>query len=132
MALFSRRGKRAPSPDGQQIPDRLGEQAALSYGIADFAAAFEQYAEAVDKIHTMCVLANRSSRIRVPGEQDQPILDGLVNSLGAALTSGATFNPHESVERSVAYLLQIADAAGGEAARYRNAAQELESTLKRG
>ena len=79
MGLFTR----APRESPRQIPDELAEKAAVRYGNQDFVGAFQTYAEAIDKIHTMCVVADRSSRVRAPGPDDQPVLDGFSNALSA-------------------------------------------------
>jgi hypothetical protein len=128
MGLFSRK---APRPE-QQIPDELASQAVSQYGSGDFLAALETYGQAIDKIHTMCVVANPSSRIRTPGAQDQMILDGFNNSLGAALETNAHANLSAVVERTVAYLSQIAGEAGPESPRYLSAIESIETTYRLG
>lgn len=127
MGLFSRKPGKPPL----QVPDELAQQAAAAYGTARFASAAESYATAIDKIHTMCVLAAPSSRIRAPGAQDQPILDGFVSSVGATLAMDPTAGIDSLVERTCAYLRDIADAAGTEANRYLVCASHAESELRR-
>lgn len=130
MGLFSRK-PRAPQPQ-MQVPDELAQEAALQYGSQNFAGALETYGSAIDKIHTMCVVAARQSRIRTPGEQDQRILDGFNNALGAALAMNRDLDVRSTVEQALNYLAQIADEAGAEAGRYVEAAKKIEMTYRLG
>lgn len=130
MGLFSKRSS-STSDAGLQFPDKLAQQADLEYGTQQFAAAFETYAEAVDKIHTMCVATPQDMRRRTPGPGDQAILSGIQNALGAALAMDSSLDPSSTVERTVAYLWQIADQAGAERQRYIDTANELEGILRR-
>lgn len=90
-----------------------------------YGRALERYADAVDKVHTMSVVANPSSRIRHAGAQDQAILDGLVASCRDALAHGHDVGS-TLVERRINYLLQIADESAAESSRYRRCVEELE------
>ncbi len=124
MGLFSRRSSHRTRPPvtvepTRQIPDELAEQAQLAYGGQDFYGGLQTYALAIDKIHTMCVVAAPpSSRIRRPGPQDQPILDGFINALGATLASTPEKDVRSLVERSMNYLAEIAAEAGTYAEMY--------------
>jgi hypothetical protein len=136
MALFSRKKAAnsggVPNPGALQVPDELAEKAALLYGNGDFPAALETYGAAIDKLHTMCVAAAPGSRIRTPGPQDQPILDGFNNSLGATLSMNAQASVAQQMEQSTAYLRQIAAEAGAESTRYLEAVANIESTYRLG
>jgi hypothetical protein len=131
-------GKAAPTaaPNTQQIqlPDQLAQDAAQNYGNQDFAGAFRKYAEAVDKIHTMCVMAPSESRIRQPSDRDDPILHGLTSALGANLAMDPNSQVGDLTGQTVSYLMQIADEAshgGYDGSRYVEAARELEGILSR-
>lgn len=126
MGLFSKKGSSASG--SLQYPDELAQDAALAYGTANFSTALDTYALAIDKIHTMCVVASPSSRLRTPGPQDQPILDGFVSSLGAGLAMDATMDT-SIVAKTLEYLRQIADEAGPEAGRYQAAITAAARTL---
>ncbi|GGM16080.1 hypothetical protein GCM10011594_40110 [Nakamurella endophytica] len=78
-----------------------------------FGGALELYAEAIDKIHTMCVVAKPESRIRTPSESDAAIIDGFVDALGAALATNQSADAVSIASRTQGYLTQI----GQEAAR---------------
>ncbi|TFV91149.1 hypothetical protein [Blastococcus sp. CT_GayMR16] len=122
------RGRTAPL----QMPDQLAQEAADQYGNRDFAGALQTYGRAIDKIHTMCVMASPGSRIRSPGPQDQPILDGFNSSLGAALALNPRLDVATEVERATAYLRQVAMESPGEAPRYFDAIERFESTYRAG
>lgn len=109
-----------------QPPDRLALEAQELYGNQRFAAAFQMYAAAVDKIHTMCVMAAPASRQRQPGSGDQAILDGLISAAGAALAMDPTLDLKSPSITTMMYLVQIAREAGDESERYLNASRELE------
>lgn len=135
MPLF----KKKPSSAGattqnrQQVPDELCEQAQLKYGHQDFVGAFTMYATAIDKLHTMCVVAPAPNRIRSFSEADQPILDGLVNSAGAALAMNSELNITTEAEKAAEYLRQIsveAERVGADHRPYTNAMQELIRTAR--
>lgn len=124
--------KKAPKAPPQQIPDELASRAADQAASGEHQGALESYGEAVDKIHTMCVVAQPGSRIRQPGAQDQGILDGFNAALAAVLSA----NPEaagvsSTVERTVAYLQQIADEAGPESGRYFAAIEAIQTTYSR-
>jgi hypothetical protein len=127
MALFSRRDTSAGRNASQlQPPDQLALKARELYGSQRFTAAFEAYASAVDKIHTMCVMAEPSSRRRQPGPGDQAILDGLVSAAGAALAMDPALDLKPTAIPTMMYLVQIAREASHESDRYLNASKELE------
>ena len=133
MGLFSRNRRASTSP--QQIPDQLAAQALDKYGNQDFAGALETYRGAIDKIHTMCVVADRDSRIRQLDVSDEPILDGFVSSLGAALAVDPDRNIQSIVQSTVAYLAEIsveAEKLGGPAAMYRDAIERIELAYRLG
>lgn len=130
MALFSRK-KSTPEPQ-LQVPDELATEADRQYGNANFLGALETYGRAIDKIHTMCVVADRSSRIRTPGPDDQEILDGFNNSLGAALATDKQASVSSIVEKATVYLQQIAGEAGRESTRYHTAIESIELTYRLG
>lgn len=128
MGLFSRKTN-APNP---QVPDALAQQADLRYGHQDFAGAMETHAEAIDKIHTMCVATSALYRIRKPGPGDQDILDGFNSSLGATLAMEPHRDVASLVEQTLAYLQQIANEAGTESGRYLRAIDSIETTYRLG
>jgi len=132
VGIFGGRRAVRDSASEKQYPDELAEQAALEYGSGQFGAAMETYAKSIDKIHTMCVVANPNSRIRAPSSQDQPILDGFNNALGAAMASQPSFAPSATVQRTIIYLQQIAEQAGVESERYNQAIMEIETTFRLG
>jgi hypothetical protein len=128
MGLFSRKAK---TPN-LQIPDALAQQADLQYGHQDFAGALETYAEAIDKIHTMCVATSAPSRIRTLGPRDQDILDGLNSSLGATLAMEPHRDVASLVQQTLGYLREIASEAGNESGRYLRAIDSIEATYRLG
>jgi hypothetical protein len=128
MGFFSRKTK-APN---LQLPDALAQQADLQYGHQDFAGAMETYAEGIDKIHTMCVVASASSRIRTLGPGDQGILDGFNSSLGATLAMEPRREVASLVQRTLGYLREIANEAGNEVGRYLQAIDAIETTYRLG
>lgn len=129
MGIFSK--KRGGSSGGAalQYPDELAEQAGLAYGNADFATALEGYATAIDKIHTMCVVASPASRIRTPGSRDQYILDGFVNAVGAGLSMGLSLD-RGLIDKTLNYLGQIAAEAGPESGRYEKAIADVRFEMR--
>jgi hypothetical protein len=129
MGLFSKKG---PKAQPLQIPDELALKAANQAAAGNHLAALESYGEAVDKIHTMCVVAQPGSRIRQPGPQDQVILDGFNSALTAVVTSAPdAAGVSSTVERTVAYLHQIAGEAGPESSRYHSAINAIQATYGR-
>jgi len=129
MGLFSKKG---PKAQPLQIPDELAVKAADQGAAGNHLAALETYGEAVDKIHTMCVVAQPGSRIRQPGPQDQVILDGFNSALVTVLASDPEAAAVPSiVERTVAYLRQIAGEAGSESGRYNTAIESIQVTCRR-
>ncbi len=129
MGLFSKKG---PKAQPLQIPDELAVKAADQGAAGNHLAALETYGEAVDKIHTMCVVAQPGSRIRQPGPQDQVILDGFSSALVTVLVSDPEAAAVPSiVERTVAYLRQIAGEAGSESGRYNAAIESIQVTCRR-
>lgn len=133
MGLFSKKSRQASSASTSgalQYPDELAQEAALKYGSSDFEGALEAYRTAIDKLHTMEVVAPAGSRIRTPGPQDQPILDGFVNSLGAAMSMDPEFRPTGTAEQAVIYLEEIANEAGAESERYRAAIKSIEFEMR--
>lgn len=129
MGLFSKKG---PKPQQLQIPDELALKAADQGAAGNDLAALETYGEAIDKIHTMCVVAQPGSRIRQPGPQDQPILDGFNSALAAAVASNPdAAGVSSTVERTAAYLQQIASEAGPESSRYHSAISAIQATYGR-
>jgi hypothetical protein len=131
VGFFSR--KTPPTPKTElQVPDELALEAANHYGHAEFLAAANAFATAIDKIHTMSVVAPAGSRIRTAGSHDQEILDGFNKSLGAVLAMDATAAISALVERTLAYLGEIAQEAGPEAERYITAMTDIETTYRLG
>jgi hypothetical protein len=129
MGLFSKKG---PKAQPLQIPDELALKAADQGAAGDHLAALESYGEAVDKIHTMCVVAQPGSRIRQPGPRDQVILDGFNSALAAVVASDPDpAGVSSTVERTVAYLHQIAGEAGPESGRYHAAIESIQATYRR-
>jgi hypothetical protein len=129
MGLFSKKG---PKAQPLQIPDELAVKAADQGAAGNHLAALETYGEAVDKIHTMCVVAQPGSRIRQPGPQDQVILDGFNSALAAVVASAPdAASVSSTVERTVAYLHQIAGEAGPESGRYHSAISAIQATCGR-
>jgi hypothetical protein len=126
MGLFGNK-KTSATPE-LQIPDELAQKAALAYVSQQFARAFETYVEAVDKLHTMYVIGEQ--RFRQAGPRDHAILNGINNSLGAALAIDPTRPVDGSVHSAVAYLAQIAGVARSEQDRYNDAIEILERTLR--
>lgn len=128
MGLFSKKG---PKAQPLQIPDELALRAADQGAAGNHLAALESYGEAVDKIHTMCVVAQPGSRIRQPGPRDQVILDGFNSALAALVASDPDAGVSSTVERTVAYLHQIAGEAGPESGRYHSAIGAIQATYGR-
>lgn len=128
MGIFSRKGSARPAPTDQQPPDRFADEAALKYGVADFAEAASLYAEAIDKLHTMYVIGG--CKYRSPSSDDQRILDGIVSSVGAAKAMGEEASSSDIV-RSASYLEQIAalPATASFQHEYTNAIGELRRAL---
>lgn len=128
MGFFSK--KKDTTSEDLQVPDEVALRAAVEADAGNHAGALESYGAAIDKIHTMCVVAQRGSRVRQPGAQDQPILDGFVSSLAAVLSTEPPADPSATVQTAIAYLNEIADEAGPEAARYRSAMESIQSTYQ--
>jgi hypothetical protein len=127
MAFFSRaRSKRA------RVPDDLAALALAEYHQGHYAAAVRLYGEAIDALHALCAVIGPSARIRTPSSRDQPILDGFVDSLAAALANNAPPQVSAIVVRTAANLRDISAAAGTEAARYLVAAGRAELIYRRG
>jgi hypothetical protein len=117
-----------------QIPDQLAQAADRAYGNQDFIGAFRKSAEAVDKIHTMCVMAPAQSRIRQPSDRDDPILDRLTSALGGSLAVDPNAPVADLTRSTVGLLMQIANEAaqtGHDGTRYAETASELEGILNR-
>jgi hypothetical protein len=94
------------------------------YGNQKFGAAVEKYSDAIVKLHTMYVMAARSSRMRTPGPNDLYILDGFESALGAAQALGQVTDSEGLREKTVYYLRDITDTIereGGDAGIYRGA-----------
>ena len=128
VGLFKK--KTSGSTDGQrQYPDELADRAEQLYGSQQFGAAADQFALAVDKLHTMLVATPESNRIRQPGPRDQAILDGLRNSVGASKATGQSFDT-AAIESALAYLGQIERTAGAEAGRYASAIRDISYELE--
>jgi hypothetical protein len=124
-----RKPKASPQPsEAKQYPDELADAAAVEYGSGCYATAAEGFATAIDKLHTMEMVA--ANPIRCPGDQDQYILDGLRNSVGAALAAGQVLDRH-IVESAMAYLRAIGANAGPEGGRYLQAVSDIEYELQR-
>lgn len=128
MGIFSKKRSGSSGRGELQYPDELAQKAALAYGSADFGTAMEGYANAIDKIHTMCVVAS-PPRLRTPGLGDQYILDGFVNSVGASLSMEIPLDAN-LIERTLNYLGQIAGEAGSEAGRYQKAITDVQFELR--
>ncbi len=116
MGLFRKKSSSSGGGGNEQPPDRLAREASSFYDSANFLRAFESYVEAIDKIHTMTVCA--VNPIRHPGPCDQPILDGINSSLGAALSTDRNAPVASGVQKSVHYLREISGIAGNESSRY--------------
>jgi hypothetical protein len=128
MGLFSRKRKARPL----QIPDDLAARAAMQYAAQEFASAFVSYTEAIDKIHAMCVVTVPRYRERTPGEPDRRILEGLNDSLAAALAVNPRLEVASAVEHTMRWLGEIADEAGASAGLYLDAIRNIETTYRRG
>lgn len=127
MGLFKR--KTSSATDAQkQYPDELADGAERMYGSQQFGAAADQFALAVDKLHTMLVATPEPNRLRQPGPRDQAILDGLRNSVGAAKATGQSFDT-SAIEAALAYLGDIERVAGAEAGRYALAIRDISYEL---
>lgn len=117
-----------------QVPDELAGRAEDLYGRQKFGAAFEVFAEAVDKLHSMEVVAAPGSRLRVPSNADRPILAGLVKSLGASLAMGDAPRDYRDIAAKSAYYLgEIAEEAarvGVDAGDYSSAVAEVSRTIR--
>ena len=133
MGLFSKKAAKVPRAASLQIPDELALRAADQAGSGDHYGALESYGKAVDKIHTMCVVAQPGSRIRQPGAQDQGILDGFNVSLAAVLSANpeSAAGASSTVEQTLAYLQQIGGEAGAESGRYFAAIEAIHTTCGR-
>jgi hypothetical protein len=108
MGLFSRNKSTpssAPAAVEMQPPDELAQRGGVAYEGSDFTYAAELYGDAVDKLHTMYVMGG--ARYRKPSDSDRPILDGLVNSVGAAIASGRIADVRHHAERACHYLAEI-------------------------
>jgi hypothetical protein len=111
-----------------QYPDELAIEAKQLYGNQKFGAAVEKYSDAIDKLHTMYVMAARSSRMRTPGPNDLYILDGFESALGAAQASGQVADSEGLREKTVYYLRDITDTIereGGDGGIYRGAINRI-------
>lgn len=128
MGFFSK--KKGPRSADLQVPDEFALRATAEADAGNHAGALESYGTAIDKIHTMCVVAQPGSRVRQPSAQDQPILDGFVSSLAAVLSTEPQADPSATVQTAIAYLNEIAGEAGPEAARYRSAMESIQSTYQ--
>jgi hypothetical protein len=136
MGLFSKRNNTATTkaePQGQlQIPDELAQRAALAYGSQQFTSAAEAYAQAVDKLHTMYAVGN--CQFRQPSPDDLPILEGLVNSVGAAIAMGSAAAVRQSAESSLHYLGDLErtlSARGQDTQMFRQAIENLSFELRK-
>lgn len=137
MGLFDGFKKSSQGSGGMQMPERLAQEAELLYGTQKFAAAADKYAEAVDKIDTMCYAAQAASRIRKPGMQDQPIFAGLNSALGAAMSLDPAFKTEavKIVQVAVAQLTRVAREPGVDQATrdmYDEAIEAIQLTLRMG
>lgn len=128
MGFLSRKGQRTQQ---LQVPDELALKARAQADGGNHGAAFETYGEAIDKIHTMCVVAAPGSRLRHPGAQDQEILDGFNEALAAVLRADPGSSVANTVDRTLAYLHEIAREAGVESGRYTAAIQAIDATRSR-
>lgn len=129
MGLFGRRGNGSPSGRSTQqlqIPDEYASRAGQAYSAADFATAANLYADAIDKLHTMYVIGDCA--YRQPSSADDAILGGIVSAVGAGRAVNPTADYSQLVERSRAYLGQIAETAarlGYDSNPYQRAIAEL-------
>lgn len=89
----------------------------------------ELFGQAIDKLHTMYVAADPSSRIRSPGPQDTPILQGFTRALSAVLTQGATAETRQIAERTASYLADIARMASAAMGPYLTTIDEINSAF---
>ena len=128
MPLFGKRHEREGQASPLQPPDEFAAKGKAAYGGADFATAAEAYGNAVDKLHTMYVFPAPHDRHRQPSGQDQPILQGLISSLGAAEESGT--RQRGVAQQSAGYLRDIGntlqDQGNSAAAIYVEAAIEVD------
>ena len=137
MALFGRRRRfNEPEDNNLQPPDKYARRGAAYYGNQDFANALDMYGEAIDKLHTMYVFPAPRDRRRQPSVADEPILQGFISSLGAALAMDSSLQVGARVERAINYLGQIAQVAQREdqatASRYLAAIDEIALAAKLG
>ena len=137
MGLFSGFKKSPRGAEGIQLPERLAQEAEFLYGTQKFAESAEMYAEAVDKIDTMCFAAQPASRIRKPGMRDQRIFDGLNSALGAAMSINPSFKSQAAriVDVAVAQLFRVSREPGIDPATlemYDRAISEIQLTLRLG
>jgi hypothetical protein len=134
MGLFSKRSNEPaqPAQPQLQIPDELAQKAALEYGSQQFSAAAGLYAAAVDKLHTMYAIGN--CKFREPSADDMPILQGLVNSVGAAVAMGsgpAVRQPAASALHYLADIEQTLSARGQNVGMFRQATDNLGFELRK-
>lgn len=109
VGLFNRNksASKSSTPSSLQIPDQFAQRAREAYGNSDFVRAAELYSDAVDKLHTMYVMANPPCAVRKPSPSDALITQGIVSAVGAALAVDPTAPVREMAERSIAYLNEI-------------------------
>lgn len=90
-----------------QIPDQFEQRAQEAYGNSDFVRAVELYSDAVDKLHTMYVMANPACAVRRPSQSDALITQGIVSAVAVALAMDSNASVRKMAERSIAYLNEI-------------------------
>lgn len=108
VGLFNR-AKSASASSGStlQIPDQFAERARGAYGNSDFVRAAELYGDAIDKLHTMYVMASPPCALRRPSQSDASITEGIVSAVGAALAMDSRAPVQNVAERSIGYLNEI-------------------------
>lgn len=127
--MFGKKRQKSTSAPQKQYPDELAEVAEQLYATQQFGAAANQFALAIDKLHTMLVVSLPPNRLRQPGPGDQAILDGLQKSVGAAKATGQPFDRRD-VETALNYLGEIQASAGDEARRYASALTDIAYELQ--
>ena len=112
MSLFR---KKKPQPSGSPFtfsptgPDEMAKAADNLYGNQRFAEALDQFARAIDMLHTLYLFENM--RQRQPSPADAWIVDGYTSSLGATLAIDRSTDVEESVRTTTHRLRTITTAA---------------------
>lgn len=120
--------RKEKEPPALQYPDQLAHEAKILYGNQKFRDALEKYGDAIDKLHTMYVIAERSRRQRNPGPDDLYILNGFESALGASKASAQIVDTETFAKQPAHYLQEIVhtiEREGGDARIYIDAVDRI-------